>query len=85
VGEGGGEPFGRRRARAARDGALALIQEAALNRVLWADARLDLGEEDRAVILASAAEIERAARALARPSWWRRLLGRGAVPHGARR
>lgn len=66
---------GRRSRVRARGAALALRQKAALNRLCWADARLALGEGERALMLAAADVFDRAAQAAAPRPWWRRLVG----------
>jgi hypothetical protein len=59
-----------------RDAALALRQDAALNRLLWCDVRITLGPFERAFMLASAAFIDESAEDLASTSWWRAVFRR---------
>lgn len=65
---------GRRRGTRASDVLRELRQGAALNRRLWSDARLGLGEHDRALMLAAADAFEDAARAVGHPKRRRGLL-----------
>ena len=71
-----GGPAPRRRMERSRDAALAVRQTAALNRLMWSDARLALGDHDRALMLAAAEAFEAAAGSAAPRGWWRRLMPR---------